>query len=101
MNLLADNGLGQTKFGNPVNQYSARFVKGFEDGDIVALFNKVTGNGESGWTSTNYRYFLACFRLLGGSWPVPFSRSQSETKRSRFPMATGSPRLPTMQFPSH
>lgn len=100
LHLMADNLLGQPELGNAVDQYATGGVEGLEDRDGIAQLAQVGGAGEPAGpepttaTLTPLEAGLAVFS-------VPCSRYQSATKRSRRPMATGSPFLPRTHRHSH
>ena len=46
VDFLLDDGLGQTKFGDAVDQHAAREMEHLEDGDLVALLCQISGASE-------------------------------------------------------
>ena len=61
IDLRIDDGVGQTELGNAVFEYAAYLVERLEDMHFVAVFGGITGESETGGTTTNYGDFIACW----------------------------------------
>ena len=48
VDLLLDDGLGQTELGDAVHQHAASHVQGLVDCDLVAQLGQITGSGQAG-----------------------------------------------------
>src|SRR6185437_2649268 len=59
LDVVADDGLGQTKFRYAVNEDAAKFVQGFKDVDAVTFLDQVTGGGKPGRAAAHNRNRLA------------------------------------------
>ena len=65
VDLLGHDLLGQTEFGNSVNQHAARLVKGFHDGDLVPLGDQVAGHGQTRGPGADHRHRLPVGSAVG------------------------------------
>ena len=59
LDLVGDDGLGQTELGDAVDQHAAGGVQGLEDGDVIALLGQVAGAGEAGGAGAHHGHLDA------------------------------------------
>jgi hypothetical protein len=98
---VLDDGFGQAKLGNAVDEHAAQFVQRLKDTDAMAFLHQIARGGKPGRTAADDGHALAGGGSDGGQAQVRFRARKSAMKRSRLPMATGSPFLPITQPPSH
>ena len=59
LDLRGDNFLRQTELRNTVDQHTARFVEGFENGHVITHLAKITRTGQTGRAGTDHRDAVA------------------------------------------
>ena len=67
VDLLLDDGLGQTELGDAVHQHAAGHMQGLVHGDFIAQLGQIACSGQAGRTGTDDGDFVAVGRGNDGS----------------------------------
>ena len=83
LDLVGHNGLGQTEFGDAVDQHAAGGVQRLENGNLIAFFRQIAGAGQAGRAGTHNRHLNAVGGHLFGHGvdvlPVPVCHKTLQT----------------------